>query len=83
MTSDQILAEIREANLSYLMLAQSLIRQDRDQALFRLGISEDNANLIATLTPAQSVAGLAQVGQDLTPAKTGRFFNHDGSEIAW
>ena len=53
MTSEQILAEIREANLSYLMLAQSLIRHDREQALFRLGISEDNANLIATLTPAQ------------------------------
>ncbi|RZL88096.1 MAG: flagellar transcriptional regulator FlhD, partial [Variovorax sp.] len=26
MTSEQILAEIREANLTYLMLAQSLIR---------------------------------------------------------
>ena len=53
MTSDQILAEIREANLSYLMLAQSLIRTDRDQALFRLGINEDTAALIGTLTPSQ------------------------------
>ncbi len=53
MTSEQILAEIREANLSYLMLAQSLIRNDREQALFRLGISEDTAALIGTLTPAQ------------------------------
>jgi len=53
MTSEQILAEIREANLSYLMLAQSLIRSDREQALFRLGISEDNASLLAALTPAQ------------------------------
>ncbi len=53
MTSEQILAEIREANLSYLMLAQSLIRTDRDQALFRLGVSEDTAALIGTLTPAQ------------------------------
>jgi flagellar transcriptional activator FlhD len=53
MTSEQILAEIREANLSYLMLAQSLIRNDRDQALFRLGLSEDTAAVIATLTPAQ------------------------------
>ena len=53
MTSEQILAEIREANLSYLMLAQSLIRADRDQALFRLGISEDSAELIGALTPAQ------------------------------
>ena len=53
MTSDQILAEIREANLSYLMLAQSLIRSDREQALFRLGISEETALLIGTLSPAQ------------------------------
>jgi flagellar transcriptional activator FlhD len=53
MTPDQILAEIREANLSYLMLAQSLIRTDREQALFRLGVSEDTATLISSLTPAQ------------------------------
>ena len=53
MTTDQILAEIREANLSYLMLAQSLIRADREQALYRLGVSEDTARLIGTLTPAQ------------------------------
>ncbi len=53
MNADQILAEIREANLSYLMLAQSLIRADREQALFRLGVSEETATLIATLTPAQ------------------------------
>ena len=53
MTTDQILAEIREANLSYLMLAQSLIRNDRDQALYRLGVSEDTATVIGNLTPAQ------------------------------
>ena len=53
MTSDQILAEIREANLSYLMLAQSLVRNDREQALFRLGVSEDTATLIGSLSPAQ------------------------------
>jgi flagellar transcriptional activator FlhD len=53
MTADQILSEVRETNLSYLMLAQSLIRADRAQALFRLGISEETATLIATLSPAQ------------------------------
>jgi len=53
MNADQILSEIREANLSYLMLAQSLIRADREQALYRLGISEENASLIALLSPAQ------------------------------
>jgi flagellar transcriptional activator FlhD len=53
LNTDQILVEIRETNLSYLMLAQSLIRQDREQALFRLGISEESADLITVLTPAQ------------------------------
>ena len=53
MTPDQILAEIREANLSYLMRAQSLVRHDREQALFRLGISEETATLLSALTSAQ------------------------------
>jgi len=53
MNTDQIIMEIRETNLSYLMLAQSLIRTDREQALFRLGISEDTAAMLAILTPAQ------------------------------
>ena len=53
MSPAQILAEIREANLSYLMLAQSLIRSDAEQALFRLGISEESAAMIGALSPAQ------------------------------
>jgi flagellar transcriptional activator FlhD len=53
MTAEQILAEIREANLSYLMLAQSLIRTDREQALYRLGVGDETATLIDSLTPAQ------------------------------
>ena len=53
MNTEQILSEIRESNLSYLMLAQSLIRSDRDQALYRLGISEENAALIEVLSPGQ------------------------------
>jgi flagellar transcriptional activator FlhD len=53
MTTDQIISEIREANLTYLMLAQNLIRSDRAEALFRLGLSEESADLIASLSPAQ------------------------------
>ena len=53
MNTEQVLAEIREANLSYLMLAQSLIRSDKEQALFRLGVSEDTATLIGALTSSQ------------------------------
>jgi flagellar transcriptional activator FlhD len=53
MTNEQLLAEIREANMTYLMLAQSLIRQDKAEALFRLGMSEEAADLISALSPAQ------------------------------
>ena len=53
MTNEQILSEIREANMTYLMLAQNLIRQDKAEALFRLGMSEDAADLIGALSPAQ------------------------------
>ncbi len=53
MTDEQISAEIRDANLTYLMLAQNLIRQDKAEALFRLGVSEESADLIATLSPGQ------------------------------
>ena len=53
MTNEQILSEIREANLTYLMLAQNLIRQDKAEALFRLGMSEESADMVATLSPAQ------------------------------
>ena len=53
MTDEQLSAEIRDANLTYLMLAQNLIRKDKAEALFRLGVSEESADLIATLSPLQ------------------------------
>ena len=53
MQPDQLLEEIREANMAYLMLAQHMIRADRAQALYRLGLSEEIAELIAGLTPGQ------------------------------
>ena len=53
MKTEQILSEIREANLSYLMLSQSLIRADLEQAMYRLGVSEGSARLISQLSPAQ------------------------------
>ena len=53
MTNEQLLNEIREANMTYLMLAQNLIRQDKPEALFRLGMSEESADHISALSPAQ------------------------------
>ena len=54
-TDDRLMAEIRDANLSYLILAQRLIRTDREQALYRLGISEDVASLVEALSPSQMI----------------------------
>ena len=53
MSNDQLLAEIREANLTYLMLAQTLIRQDKAEAVFRLGLNEEACDLLSTLSSAQ------------------------------
>lgn len=53
MNSSQILAEIREANISYLLLAQSLLRTDRAGALAQLGIADEAAQVIERMTPAQ------------------------------
>lgn len=53
MNDEQLSQEIRDANLTYLMLAQNLIRKDKAEALFRLGISEESADMIAILSPAQ------------------------------
>lgn len=45
--------EIRDANLTYLMLAQQLIRADRSEALYRLGLSGEVADILDSLTTAQ------------------------------
>jgi flagellar transcriptional activator FlhD len=51
-TSDMI-AEIRDTNLRYLMLAQQMIRADQATAIFRLGISSEIADLLKGLNNAQ------------------------------
>ncbi len=53
MATEQLLSEIREANLSYLVLVQSLVRQDRAEAVVRLGLSEEMADILSSLTMAQ------------------------------
>lgn len=53
MKNEQIQEEIRETNLSYMLLAQQMIRDDKAGALFRLGLSEELADLIVGLSPAQ------------------------------
>lgn len=53
MNQDTLLNEIREANFTYLVLAQNMIRKDKAEALFRLGITDEAADMIGALSTAQ------------------------------
>lgn len=53
MNSMDMQEEIRELNLAYLMLAQQMVREDREEAMFRLGISAEVAELMEGLSNSQ------------------------------
>jgi flagellar transcriptional activator FlhD len=46
---------IREINLSYIMLAQRMLREDKAIGMFRLGLSSEVADLLNGLSLAQCV----------------------------
>ncbi|MGB3836088.1 flagellar transcriptional regulator FlhD [Castellaniella sp.] len=50
-----LLNDIREVNLSYLMLAQRLLRDNLAAGMFRLGFDQDVAEIVLSLSPAQIV----------------------------
>ncbi|HEY0287226.1 MAG TPA: flagellar transcriptional regulator FlhD [Pseudomonas sp.] len=56
------LEDIQDLNLSYLLLAQNLLRKDRDIAIFRLKLSEKMADLLTKLSSKQ-MTQLARVNQ--------------------
>lgn len=53
MKTDELLSEIRDTNLNYLMLARQMIQHDRASAIFRLGINAELADLLESLSSAQ------------------------------
>lgn len=62
MNSSEALDSIREINLSYIILAQRMLREDKAVAMFRLGLSPELASILADLTLAQ-IAKLAASNQ--------------------
>ena len=52
---NETLDAVREVNLSYLLLAQRLLRDDPQMGQFRLGLSAESAGVVAGLTLAQTV----------------------------
>lgn len=59
---DEPMQYIRDMNLSYLMLAQRLIQEDRVTAGFRLGLNESTIDILKALTLPQLIK-LASTGQ--------------------
>lgn len=57
-------AEIRELNLTYLMLACRLLRQDRETAKLQLQLSDEMADYLLSL-PSSKLSRLADVNQML------------------
>lgn len=55
MNTTDMLSEVRDANLNYLMLARQMISADRASAIFRLGLSAELADLLDGLSSAQVV----------------------------
>jgi flagellar transcriptional activator FlhD len=62
MSSADTYNDIKEVNLAYLMLAQNMVRSDREAAIFRLGISSEIADILERLTPGQV---LKMAGSDM------------------
>lgn len=50
---DELLQNIHDINLSYLLLAQRLIREDKFSAGFRLGLTEETIGVIKDLSLPQ------------------------------
>jgi flagellar transcriptional activator FlhD len=55
MSSNESLDSIREINLSYMILAQRMLREDESVAMFRFGLSPEVAATLASLTFAQII----------------------------
>ena len=65
-------------------LAADLAPRGITVVMFHPGwVRTDMGGAEAELTPAESVAGMRKVLDQLTPADSGGFFGYDGSEIPW
>lgn len=76
LSMSELLKHIYDINLSYLLLAQRLINDEKDAAMFRLGIDEAMADALAQLTLPQMVK-LAETNQLLCQF---RFEDHKSIE---
>ena len=62
MSTEHLLDDVRDINLSYLLLSQRLITADRELAKYRLRIDEEVADLLSQL-PISDLIKLAECNQ--------------------
>ncbi|WP_110687223.1 flagellar transcriptional regulator FlhD [Salinicola aestuarinus] len=53
MTSNSLIDDIQDLNLSYLLLVQRLLNDDRESAMFRLNLDAELADTIGSLSIRQ------------------------------
>ncbi|GAB3671656.1 hypothetical protein GCM10028792_04320 [Salinisphaera aquimarina] len=75
MSTEHLLDDVRDVNLSYLLLMQRLINSDRELAMFRLKIDEEMADLLSKI-PLPDLVKLARCNQLLCHFSLG-----DASEL--
>lgn len=78
----------RESKAALNMFTRSLAADLKPEGFTCIVISPgwvqtDMGGPSATLTPAESVRGMRAVFDRLTPADSGRFYNHDGTTLPW
>lgn len=62
MIDDSTLAEIQDLNMTYLVLAKQMLTEDRDAAIFRLGLTSDVADYLLSLS-AKKLSQLTRSNQ--------------------
>lgn len=71
-------------NMASVLLARGLAPQGVCVVAFHPGwVQTDMGGSGAPLAAAESVAGLLRVIEDLTPADSGRFLDHEGRPMPW
>lgn len=55
MAPPEMSKEIADLNLTYMLLAQKLLREDKAAAMLRLGLSSEMADLLAGMSLAETI----------------------------
>ena len=78
----------RESKAALNMYTRSLAAEHRDERIIAIAVSPgwvrtDMGGPDAPLAPEESISGLRRVIEGLAADDSGKFLDHDGTELAW